>query len=84
MFVRYATAFVVFPGGLGTLDELFELAALMQAGKVRAVPVVLVRRAYWEPLLGWLRSTVLAGGKIYPTPWSCWRSRTTPTRSASS
>ena len=73
MFVRYATAFVVFPGGFGTLDELFELAALMQTGKVRAVPVVLVRRAYWEPLIDWLQSTVLASGKISPTPWSCWR-----------
>jgi uncharacterized protein (TIGR00730 family) len=66
MFVRYATAFVVFPGGFGTLDELFELAALMQAGKVRTVPVVLVRRAYWEPLLDWLAGTVLGSGKILP------------------
>lgn len=64
MFVRYAAAFLVFPGGLGTLDELLELAALMQTSKVRSAPVVLVRRAYWEPLIEWLRGTVLAEGKI--------------------
>jgi uncharacterized protein (TIGR00730 family) len=64
MFVRYASAFVVFPGGFGTLDELFELAALIQTGKMAGPPVVLVRRSYWEPLLGWLRDTVLRGGKI--------------------
>jgi uncharacterized protein (TIGR00730 family) len=67
MFVRYASAFLVFPGGFGTLDELFELVTLIQTGKLRAPPVVLVRRSYWEPLLGWLRSTVQAGGKISPS-----------------
>jgi uncharacterized protein (TIGR00730 family) len=66
MFVRYASAFIVFPGGFGTLDELFELAALSQTGKIKTPPVVLVRRAYWEPLLQWLRSSVLHAGKISP------------------
>jgi len=64
MFVRYAAAFLVFPGGFGTLDEVFELAALMQTGRVSSVPVVLVRRSYWEPLLGWLRDFALPAGKI--------------------
>jgi uncharacterized protein (TIGR00730 family) len=64
MFVRYASAFLVFPGGFGTLDEVFELAALMQTGKLSSSPVVLVRRAYWEPLLGWLRDCALPAGKI--------------------
>jgi len=64
MFVRYASAFLVFPGGFGTLDEVFELAALMQTGKVSSLPVVLVRRPYWEPLLGWLRDFALPAGKI--------------------
>jgi uncharacterized protein (TIGR00730 family) len=64
MFVRYASAFLVFPGGFGTLDEVFELAALMQTGRVSAFPVVLVRRSYWEPLLGWLRDFALPAGKI--------------------
>jgi len=66
MFVRYAAAFVVFPGGFGTLDELFELLTLIQRHKVGRLPVVLVRRAYWEPLVTWLRDTVQAQGKISP------------------
>ncbi len=64
LFVRYSTAFIVFPGGFGTLDELFELAALIQTGKMAAPPVVLVRRSYWQPLIDWLRGTVAAEGKI--------------------
>jgi uncharacterized protein (TIGR00730 family) len=64
MFVRYASAFVIFPGGFGTLDELFELAALVETGKVRAPPIVLVSREYWRPMLGWLRSFLLETGKI--------------------
>jgi len=64
MFVRYASAFVVFPGGLGTFDEVFELVTLIQTRKIRSPPVVLVNHAYWAPLLDWLRGTVLAGGKI--------------------
>jgi uncharacterized protein (TIGR00730 family) len=67
MFVRYASAFVVFPGGLGTLDELFELVTLIQTHKIRSPPVVLANRSYWEPLLAWLRETVLTGGKISPS-----------------
>lgn len=66
MFVRYASAYVIFPGGFGTLDELFELVTLIQTAKVHAPPVVLVRRSYWEPLVAWLRDTVEAEGKISP------------------
>jgi uncharacterized protein (TIGR00730 family) len=66
MFVRYASAYVIFPGGFGTLDELFELLTLVQTAKVHAPPVVLVRRPYWEPLVAWLRDTVQAQGKISP------------------
>ena len=65
MFVRYASAFVIFPGGFGTLDELFELAALAQSGKVRVPSIVLIRRAYWEPLFEWLKTTVLAAENIW-------------------
>jgi uncharacterized protein (TIGR00730 family) len=66
MFVRYASAFVVFPGGFGTLDELFESLTLIQTGKVRYFPVVLVGSAYWEGLVSWVRDRMLAEGKISP------------------
>jgi uncharacterized protein (TIGR00730 family) len=66
MFVKYAQAFVIFPGGFGTLDELFEALTLIQTGKVRNFPVILFGSAYWEGLLNWLRETVLAEGKIAP------------------
>jgi len=66
MFVRYASAFVVFPGGFGTLDELFEAATLRQTGKIRHFPIVLVGTAYWQGLVDWLRGPMLAGGKIAP------------------
>jgi uncharacterized protein (TIGR00730 family) len=64
MFVKYTQGFVVLPGGLGTLDELFEALTLAQTQKVTAFPVVLVGTAYWSGLLSWLRDTVLADGKI--------------------
>jgi len=64
MFVRYASAFVVFPGGFGTLDELFEAATLRQTEKIRWFPIVLFGAAYWEGLLDWLRDPVQAEGKI--------------------
>lgn len=64
MFVRYASAFVVFPGGFGTLDELFEALTLIQTRKIRGFPLVLVGTEYWTPLVGWLRSHVLGAGKI--------------------
>ncbi len=64
MFVKYATAFIVFPGGYGTLDELFEALTLIQTGKVRHFPVILFGKEYWGPLIGWLRSTVASERKI--------------------
>ena len=67
MFVRYASAFVVFPGGFGTLDELFEALTLIQTRKIRTFPLVLVGSAYWTPLLAWLREHVLRSGKISPS-----------------
>jgi len=59
MFARYASAFVVFPGGFGTLDELFEMLTLAQTGKARHVPVVLVGTRHWRGLLDWLRDEVV-------------------------
>jgi uncharacterized protein (TIGR00730 family) len=64
MFVKYAQAFCVLPGGFGTLDELFEALTLVQTRKVTRFPVVLLGRSYWRGLLGWLRETMLAEGKI--------------------
>jgi uncharacterized protein (TIGR00730 family) len=64
MFVRYACAFVVFPGGFGTLDELFEALTLIETGKMRHFPVTLVRGEYWSGLLDWLRAGPLAEGKL--------------------
>jgi uncharacterized protein (TIGR00730 family) len=66
MFVKYSQAFVIFPGGFGTLDELFEALTLIQTGKISNFPVILYGSEYWSGLLDWLRDTVQAGGKISP------------------
>jgi uncharacterized protein (TIGR00730 family) len=66
MFVKYAEAFCIFPGGFGTLDELFEALTLIQTGKVRHFPVVLFGKSYWSGLIGWMKKTALEGGKISP------------------
>jgi len=64
MFVKYSTAFIVFPGGFGTMDELFEAMTLIQTGKVRNFPVVLFGRSYWGGLVDWLRERVAGEGKV--------------------
>ena len=64
MFVKYAEGFIIFPGGFGTMDELFESLTLIQTGKVRNFPVVLFGREYWQGLLDWLQDTMLGDGKI--------------------
>jgi uncharacterized protein (TIGR00730 family) len=64
MFVKYADAFVIMPGGFGTLDELFESLTLIQTGKIRDFPVVLVGTGYWRGLIDWMRSTQLPAGTI--------------------
>jgi uncharacterized protein (TIGR00730 family) len=66
MFVRYASGFVVYPGGFGTLDELFEAATLRQTQKIRMFPIVLMDSGYWNGLVEWLRETMLADGYIAP------------------
>jgi uncharacterized protein (TIGR00730 family) len=60
MLVKYASAFVIMPGGLGTLDELTEVLTLIQTGKIKPFPVILFNSGYWQGLLDWLRSAVLA------------------------
>ncbi|GAA4133231.1 TIGR00730 family Rossman fold protein [Actinomadura keratinilytica] len=66
MFVKYAQAFVVLPGGFGTLDELFEAITLVQTGKITRFPIVLVGTEFWGGLLEWIRTTMLPSGKISP------------------
>lgn len=66
MFVKYAVAFVILPGGFGTLDELFEALTLIQTGKMHNFPVILVGTAFWRGMLDWLEGVLLAEGKISP------------------
>ena len=63
-FVKPAEGFVIFPGGFGTLDELFEALTLIQTGKVRHFPVILVGSSYWAGLLDWIRGTLIADGNV--------------------
>jgi uncharacterized protein (TIGR00730 family) len=66
MLVKYAQAFVIFPGGFGTFDELFEALTLVQTGKVQNFPIILFGKAYWEGLIDWLRAAPMSEGKIAP------------------
>jgi hypothetical protein len=82
MFVKYATAFIVFPGGYGTLDELFEALTLIQTGKVTHFPVILFGREYWSGLVAWLIDTVAAERKINPTDLHLFRVTDDPAEAA--
>lgn len=64
MFVKYSLGFIIFPGGFGTLDELFEALTLIQTGKIRNFPVVLFGSEYWKELLNWIRDSAMIGGKV--------------------
>ena len=66
MFVKYATAYVVMPGGFGTLDELAEILTLVQTGKTRKIPIILVHSPFWNGLLDWFRQTLVSEGTISP------------------
>jgi len=66
MFVKYAVAYVIFPGGFGTMDELFEALTLIQTKKIKAFPLILVGSEYWGGLIDWLKSRMLGEGKILP------------------
>ena len=78
MFVKYATAYVVMPGGYGTLDELAEILALIQTGKTRKIPVILVHEPFWEGLLNWFQTTLLKEGLITSTDLTLFKVVNTP------
>jgi uncharacterized protein (TIGR00730 family) len=66
MFVKYAMAYIIFPGGFGTLDEFFEAITLIQTKKIKPLPVILVEKGYWQGLLDWLKGTLLKVQHISP------------------
>jgi uncharacterized protein (TIGR00730 family) len=66
VFVKYAQAFVVLPGGFGTMDELFEVLTLVQTNKISKLPIVLVGSEFWTGLKGWIQETMLGAGNISP------------------
>ena len=72
MFVRYASGFVVFPGGFGTMDELWEALTLIQTDKIRQFPVALVGTSYWRGLVDWVGDRMLAEGNIAPEDLGLW------------
>ena len=78
MFLKYSQAFVILPGGVGTLDELFETITLIQTEKVKAPPVVLVGCDYWQPLLDWISTTLVSEGTISPKDLDLFRLVDTP------
>lgn len=66
MFIKYAVAYVIMPGGFGTMDEFFEALTLIQTRKTKPFPVILMGRKYWQGLIDWLKDRMLAEGKILP------------------
>ncbi|MEW5942438.1 MAG: TIGR00730 family Rossman fold protein [Pseudomonadota bacterium] len=66
MFVKFATAYVVMPGGFGTMDELMEALTLVQTGKTRKIPIILVHEPFWRDLIGWFKNTLATEGMIDP------------------
>ena len=66
MFVKYAVAYIILPGGFGTMDELFEALTLIQTRRIKSFPVILMGSAYWQGLLHWLKETLLTDGMILP------------------
>jgi uncharacterized protein (TIGR00730 family) len=78
MFVKYASAYVVLPGGFGTLDELAEILTLVQTGKSRRIPIIMVHTPFWEGLIDWFRASLLAEGTISEEDFDLFRVLDTP------
>ena len=64
MFVKYAVAYIVMPGGIGTLDELFEAYVLAQTNRIKRFPIILYGKEFWEPLMNWISTTLVEHGYI--------------------
>ncbi len=73
MFVKYAVAYVIMPGGFGTLDELFEALTLIQTKRIRSFPVILMNSRYWKGLFGWMKETLLKAKFISPSDLEMFR-----------
>jgi uncharacterized protein (TIGR00730 family) len=82
MLARYSRAVVAFPGGFGTMDELFEYLTLMQTGRMSIHPVILFGSAYWAPLVSWLKDTVAEQGKVTPADLRLLKVTDDPTEAA--
>ncbi len=82
MFVRYAMAYVIFPGGFGTMDEFFEALTLIQTTRIRRIPVVLFSSSYWQGLIDWLRTQMLKNGCIEPDDLHLFKVVDTPAEAA--
>lgn len=78
MFVKYASAYVCMPGGYGTIDELSEILSLIQTKKTRRIPVIIVNRKFWGPLIDWFRDTMLAEGMIDQADFDLFTTAETP------
>ena len=78
MFVKYASAYVVLPGGFGTLDELAEILTLIQTGKSRKIPIILVNASFWSGLLDWFSTTLIEAGTIAETDLNLFQKCETP------
>jgi uncharacterized protein (TIGR00730 family) len=83
MLAKYANGFVFFPGGFGTLDEMFEILTLVQTGKLENMPLVLYGSSYWSGLVEWLRTTLVTGGKIRETDLDLFHISDNPEETAS-
>ena len=78
MFVKYSQAFVILPGGFGTLDELFEAVTLIQTKKIKPFPVILAGDGYWDGLMAWIKDTLIPRGKVRPEEMGILRRAHTP------
>ena len=78
MFVKYASAYIVLPGGFGTLDELAEILALIQTKKTRKIPIILVKKTFWQPIINWFKNTLLIEKMIDHEDLSLFKTAETP------